>query len=355
MLYTGERNYGCRFLEVSLFGLRTIILENEKIRLMFLLDQGTNMVEFNHKETDTDFLWRTPLGLSCLRQDQLAHGDHFNDTYTGGWFEAFPNVGMACTYRQAPLNSYAEVAHLPWEYAVVRDDPAEVSLHCRVRTVKTPFLVEKTFTVKANQPTLFIEEQVTNLGREPMDFQWGHHSNFGRPFLDGHCLIDLPGGDINVYVAPETSRVRVGTTGAWPTLNGKDGQPLDLRLMPPPGAEVNDLLWLTNLRGHWAAVRNLQRGVGFGLAWDPVVFKHCLLWIVANGDTGYPRYGDTYVLCVLPKNTDVHNLDKAVAARQASVLEPGRSQRTWLTATAFAAGAAVTGIDRSGRVTTASA
>lgn len=35
MLYTGERNYGCRFLEVSLFGLRTIILENGKLRVMF--------------------------------------------------------------------------------------------------------------------------------------------------------------------------------------------------------------------------------------------------------------------------------------------------------------------------------
>ena len=35
MLYTGERNCGCRFLEVFLFGLRTIILENEKLRVMF--------------------------------------------------------------------------------------------------------------------------------------------------------------------------------------------------------------------------------------------------------------------------------------------------------------------------------
>jgi hypothetical protein len=61
MLYTSERNYGCSFLEVSLLGIRTIILENEKIRITFLLDVGTEIIEFNHKETDTDFIQRSPL------------------------------------------------------------------------------------------------------------------------------------------------------------------------------------------------------------------------------------------------------------------------------------------------------
>jgi len=57
--------------------------------------------------------------------------------------------------------------------------------------------------------------------------------------------------------------------------------------------------------------------------------------LVANGDSGYPRFGDTYVLCFLPKNTNIHNLDKAVEAGEAGWLQPGETRHTWLTAAAF--------------------
>lgn len=336
MLYTGERNYGCRFLEVSLFGYRTIILENEKIRLMILVDKGTDIIEFNHKATDTNFIWRTPIGLSSLRKAQSFHQNYLLDTYTGGWFEAFPNVGSDTTYKGAHLPGYAEVCYLPWEYAVEVDSPEQVSLRCYVRGTLMPYRLEKTFTVKSGVSALFIEEKVLNEGREPMPFQWGHHPNFGAPFLDGSCRIDLPECDVRVMCGGgPADRTARDANGKWYLLPAKNGGWVDLREVPAPGSGTSELFWLTNLQGNWAAVRNPGKGVGIGLAWDPTMFTHSLIWLVANGDSGYPRYGDTYVLCFLPKNTNIHNLDKAVEAGEAGWIQPGETRHTWITASAF--------------------
>jgi hypothetical protein len=38
-------------------------MENELIRVTVLADKGADIIEFLHKPTDTDFLWRSPQGV----------------------------------------------------------------------------------------------------------------------------------------------------------------------------------------------------------------------------------------------------------------------------------------------------
>ena len=54
MLYRSERNTGCRFHEVLWQGMRTLILENQKLHIAVVLDHGADILEFNYKPTDTD-------------------------------------------------------------------------------------------------------------------------------------------------------------------------------------------------------------------------------------------------------------------------------------------------------------
>ena len=64
MFYTHERNFGCRLNdELTYRGLRVLVLENELVRVSVLLDQGTDIYEFLHKPSDTDFMWRSPNGV----------------------------------------------------------------------------------------------------------------------------------------------------------------------------------------------------------------------------------------------------------------------------------------------------
>src|SRR5205807_7176751 len=87
--YTHERNYACRITECTFRGLRSVILENQIIRISVAADKGADMYEFLHKPTDTEFLLRTPLGLRSqppvLPTINLREGS-FSDFYDGKLF-----------------------------------------------------------------------------------------------------------------------------------------------------------------------------------------------------------------------------------------------------------------------------
>ena len=93
MFYTHERNYGCRITEYVYHGLRTVTLENELIRVTILADKGSDIIEFLHKPTDTDFLWRSPLGVkdpSLFVPTSASPRGAFLDYYEGGLAGNFP-------------------------------------------------------------------------------------------------------------------------------------------------------------------------------------------------------------------------------------------------------------------------
>ena len=336
MLYSGERNYGCRFLEISIFDYRAIILENEKIRITFLLDKGTEIIEFNQKETDTDFMWRSPQGLSCLEKIKFAKKDEqiLTDGYTGGWFECFPNVGEACSYKGAIIPHYGEVCYLPWEYTVLKDEPEEVSLKCFVKTTKTPFVVEKIFTVKTEIASLYIEEKITNTGQEDMAFQWGHHPNFGALFIDESCIIEIPQAEGIVAFSGEESRLIQGSKGKWPLFKDKNGNEIDASQVQKKFSGVCEEVDLFDLKEGRISIKNQKRKIGIELLWDIQSFKHVTVWNVANGDTGYPRYGNTYVLGFVVKNDNIRGLEKSFNAGQYPVIRKDETKSAWFTASA---------------------
>ena len=68
MHYQNERNYGCRVSDDWEFrGNKVAIIENEKIRVMVLVDKGADIYSFVHKSSDTDYMWRSVWGVrDCL-------------------------------------------------------------------------------------------------------------------------------------------------------------------------------------------------------------------------------------------------------------------------------------------------
>ena len=54
---------GARVLEYRYKGMRTVFLENEKLRVGVLADKGTDVFEFNDKPRDVDFVWLTACGV----------------------------------------------------------------------------------------------------------------------------------------------------------------------------------------------------------------------------------------------------------------------------------------------------
>ena len=160
-----------------------------------MADKGTDIYEFLYKPLDMDFMWRNPLGFqnpSRFIPTINSQGGNFMDYYHGGWQEIFPIGSGACQYKGAEFGLHSESSLLAWDAQILRDEEDEVSVHFKVRTARTPFLLEKILTLRANEPILRIWERVTNLAEEPMDFMWGHHPAVGGRFLDESCVIDAP-------------------------------------------------------------------------------------------------------------------------------------------------------------------
>ena len=116
-----------------------------------LVDKGADIFEFLYKPRDVDLLWRSPLGIvhPARGMPSIASREGaFMDSYEGGWQELFPTLGPPAVHHGAEFGAHGEVALLPWEYTIERDDPEEIQVTFGVRTRRTPFTLQRTLTLQ---------------------------------------------------------------------------------------------------------------------------------------------------------------------------------------------------------------
>ena len=230
MPQTSDRGVGCRVSDEWTFrGMRMAVLENDHLRVTVALDRGAEIVEFRSIASGLDPLLRLPGGIRDPRASTpsvAASGGAFLDHYAGGWQEILPNGGPAVTWRGVEYGQHGEVSLVPWTLDVVEDEPDRVSVVCRVRALRTPLLLERRMTIRADRAALFLDERLTNESAEDLDVMWGHHVAFGRPFLDGETRIHTSARRVVVeeeMAGFEPRRAAVGHEGPWPRVPGPAG------------------------------------------------------------------------------------------------------------------------------------
>lgn len=337
--YLRPRNFGCRITQFTYMGYEALTLQNESLRITVLPGKGTDIIEFLYKPLDVDFLW---LSYPGLRHRQLspehrpdAHSS-FLDSYPGGWQEILPNFGDPCQYKGAALGLHDEVSLLPWSYEIRQDDPSCVAVQFSVRCVRTPFRIEKTLTLRPGC-VLQISERITNEAAEQMDFTWAHHPALGGEFLDETCRISVPPCRVRTladYVSCN-SRTERAQDCLWPFVKARDGQAIDLSVVPPASTKSHDLAVLYGFEEGWYAVASLSKKIGFAMAWDKGVFKWLYLWQVYRGWSGYPWYGMNYNIGLEPCTSFPPSLVKAMENNTQRLLNPGESLETQLCVVVF--------------------
>ncbi len=352
-----NRHWGCRVNDKIVWnGIRSILLQNEIIQVLIHVGKGAEITQFLHKPTDTDFIWRSRVELHNPAAYATAGGSDnapFFDHWSGGWFEVVPNNGPGVDYKGAHLGFYAETANIPWEYRILEDTPERVKVAFWTKTYRTPFLLQKTLTIESGKPALRIEEQLTNIGGEELDFVWGHHPVVGPPFLDSSCRISSP--DCEVIILHDEDgpgyRMKLHQESRWPFVEGLKGEKIDLRKVLPPDAKSMDNCYLTGYQDAWVAVTNTAKQVGFGFAWDPQVFRYLWLWQAYGGGTNYPWYSKGYQLGIEPwSGYPCGGLDVSMKNGSARRLQAGQSIRSWLTAVAYTTRKEVLGITKDGSI-----
>jgi hypothetical protein len=356
-IHNPDRHWGCRVNDqVSLHGFHALILQNELLQIVVLMDKGAEIISFLYKPLDMDFLWRTPNPLRSPATFVPVGGSpsaSFFDHWSGGWFEVLPNGGPGCDYKGASFGQFAETINLPWEYRVLEDNPHQVTVALWVRTYRSPFLLQKTLTLKSGIAALFIQEKVTNEGRETLEFMWGHHPVVGAPFLDETCRLYAPDCKVEVFHAEDGPDNRMGLfqVSDWPIIRDREGAPLDLSRLPPRTDRTMDNCYLKDFKEGWIAVSSPLRKVGFGLAWEASVFRYLWLWQALGGGIGYPWYGRTYAMGIEPWTSyPCFGLEEVAKRGSAAVLQGGASLDCWMTAVAFSGTGDVNRIQASGEV-----
>ena len=224
--------------------------------MTIIADKGADIYEFLYKPRDVDFMWRSWVGLrdrshfvpTSARAEAGAHMDY----YEGGWQELFPNCGNLSLHQEAEIGQHGEVLLLPWRYTITKDEPDEIEVRFEVRTVRTPFHLVKTVSLRRNEAVLRIHERVTNESGQSVSFTWGHHPALGWPFIDESCRVDLP--DVpdshhrRICAHHITACAGSGFGLAFRERRRRASQ-VDLSQIPGPETAASDMVFLEGITG----------------------------------------------------------------------------------------------------------
>ncbi len=332
--YHHNRNYGCRIHDIEYKGFRSVILENEILRIMVMYEKGTDIVELLYKPKDVDFMWRSPAEVNAFNKNPITK-EHpagaFLDVYEGGWQELLPNINNPTNYKGANLGFHGEVCYLPWHYEIITDTVEEIKVKFSVRMNRAPFFVTKIITIKSYSTVIEFEESIINEGDEEFKFTWGHHPAIGKPFLDENCVIDIAGGTIGHTYEKDfsgNSILPLDKEFQWPLLKDKNNRTVNLSKVMSPDLKTAFCVSLEKMKEGWYGITNMLIGVGFGMRWDVKIFKYLWMWAVYRGYYNFPFYGRTYNIALEPWSAIPDNLDDVIKAGRELTLQPFQELNT---------------------------
>jgi len=275
----------------TLNGSEIIILENELLRVVVNVGRGAMIPEFLYKPADLDVLFKNPTGMPPLGSFTPGSYDviPLQDYHPGGWYECFPSGSAPVKQDGASLGFHGEVWGLPFELNAVHEDSNGCSATMTAYTRRTPWKLVKTFSLKAGDPRLYIEETATNTGSTELAVHWGQHPLFGAPFLDEHCYVDVAA--TGYFDSRENPMVRQ----RWP----KDLEGHDLSKVRAANSQTTKMIFITDFdEGKFRLVSPTWK-LAFEMRWDAEKFPYCWLYESCN-QSGSPWWGRGYMLALEP-------------------------------------------------------
>ena len=308
----------------SPWGIRTITMDNGVLRFELLPDRGARIVSLIHRPTGKEILWRN----AALDPAQAPAGG-FDDCWTGGWDELFPN-DEAAILNGAAFPDHGELWSTKWHCELQGERTVYLRTECSVSHCR----VEKWITMDEGEERIRFRHRLQNLRDQPLPYLWKLHP----------ALAVSPGDSILIparrtRLEPEFPGSLGGAPVEWhgPVL-ALPRRTVDLRTVPPPSSREVHFFYGLDLEEGWCAAYDPARRLAVGLAFPKELFTSC--WLFAS----YGGWRDHYVAVLEPCTAFPFRLEEAAAAGQCSVLPANGSQEA---AVVFSTRC---GIDRVGRI-----
>jgi hypothetical protein len=326
-----SRWQGCRIMKAQLNNHSVLYVENSVLRVGINVDKGAEIFEFRHKPSDVDAMWHrdsVAAELPAVPQTTPNGLDAFFDQYTGGWQESFPVGNSTGLFGKAHMYLHGEVSLVPWQYSILEDSASRISVEFAVYCRRTPFLLRRRISMEEDFAFIRLDEVVTNMGRQPLPYVWGHHPAFGPPLLGEGARLDLPRGIIRTVTDSNDvpCRFQSRQQSEVPRLKDVHGELVDLAAAPGPDLGTFDDFEIELHDAGRAAIRNPSLDLGVGIVWDAGVFPYLWVWEVSHALSGYPLWGRDYLVAVEPFNCPVGGITEPDVAPKLPQIGAGESR-----------------------------
>ncbi len=331
-------------------GAQVAVLENENLKVKVVPEKGSDIVEIVYKKRNLNLLYESPVGFrrfGTVSAPSVTGDSSFLDFYEGGWQDIVPNPGLVSSNRGASWGMHGESSLLPWS-AAIADEGDRARLRVSTPLLRYPLRLEKTLTLSEGSSVLKVDEVLTNLGEQDIEFAWLQHIVFGRPIVGPGMSVDMRAGACTAGAYKQT-RLKPEVEFDWPRAPASDGSVIDMSDAPPTGARYEDNLYVT-MKEPWYAIRNSLVGLTVGVSWDLNVLPSLWYWL-NNGAVDYPWWGRSYSLGLEPSSSVTElGIQEYMGKGNALKLREGGSMRLGLRYAVADGSGRVSRVDSEGRL-----
>lgn len=318
-------------------GLRLLCIENECIRLVLWPEHGADILEFRHKATDLDILWKNPQ-VWPPRKDSLAQPhqgrSEFYDVFHGGWFTSLPNGFFPGDYYGAAVGCHGELQSVPWQVESISQEDDSVCVTVIGRSVRTPWILRREYTLESGSSQIQWTETLHNRSAQKMPAAWLHHPGFGGPLIEGARIVT---NACTVVVPPaerkELSQLEPSYVGSWPHVPlSIGGETRDCSLVPTPDSGIEHVIHLKDFSQGCAAIWNDQRHLGFSLRWDKKIFPYAWSWASGQPGGAYPLWSGCHTITIQPSTSPMLSFPDLLQRNELLWIEAGQELSTTMSA-----------------------
>jgi len=332
--------------------MRTLVLENHCLRLVSLLDKGSDIIELVYKPLDIDLMFHTPTGYrkpgSIVGTCRRSRGE-FMEYYGGGWQDILPFAGNeSIEHRFGEWGQHGETPLLPWDAVIEKKTSSGVTARLSVDIPRYPFHLDKWITMNDESATILLRERLANTSNQTLEYCWVQHPALGSSFVGPGTRITVPAETVVMDKPEPWGRLKAETTYKWPYVEDKTGNKVDLSVLPPDNVVADETAFITDIKEPWYAVVNPSLKLGFALRWDLSVFPGLWFW-QSYRMPDHPWFGKAYCIALEPCSGHLAAYEQ-LKRGTIKKLQGNASLETQLTATVFAGVEKVKVVNRDGTV-----
>ncbi len=290
------------------------VLENSELKLTIRPDLGGRIDQLLDQKTGREWLWHPP-SYDESQPRSLPVGAPFDEHWSGGWDEMFPNDGKGL-FQNRHLVDHGELWSQAWN--VLETTPSSIKMTRFCETV--PIGVEK--TIRLDGPQARIEFQFHNKSDETIPFLFKHHAAIA---IEAEDEILLPDCLIEPVMLGFSTLIGRAQKTRFPKAFAANGQEVDLRKVLPRSSRSQEYFYSSDLAKGECGVRHQRSGTALLMTFDQADFPY--VWVLQS----YGGWRDHYVLVMQPCTTIPYDLDVACQNETAAQLQPNERQSRVLT------------------------